>query len=100
MPVETARPCRRREALRRLPPRESGMLEVTDRHAAYGPVVALRGVSISVPEHGIVAVLGANGAGKSTLMRAISGLVRPTAGKVAFAGQSISHTAAERIVKL
>ena len=54
----------------------SALLEVEDLHVSYGGVRALRGVSLTVPERGIVAVLGNNGAGKSTLLRAISGVAR------------------------
>ncbi len=51
-------------------------LAVSDLVVGYGPVRALRGVSMRVPSGSIVAVLGANGAGKSTLLRAISGTLR------------------------
>ena len=50
------------------------LLELEDVHARYGPVQALRGVSLSVGEGEVVAVLGGNGAGKTTTLRAISGL--------------------------
>jgi branched-chain amino acid transport system ATP-binding protein len=53
----------------------SAWLEVEDLHVSYGGVWALRGVSLTVPERGIVAVLGNNGAGKSTLLRTISGVL-------------------------
>jgi branched-chain amino acid transport system ATP-binding protein len=53
------------------------MLRATNLRTQYGPVVALRDVSIFVPDGKVVAVLGANGAGKSTLLRTISGLLRP-----------------------
>src|SRR2546429_7187824 len=61
--------------LRRLP-----MLEVIDLTVAYGPVVALNGVSLTVADASMMAVLGANGAGKTTLVRTISGLTRPRGG--------------------
>jgi len=54
----------------------NGLLELHDVEASYGPVQALRGVSLSVPEGSVVAVLGANGAGKTTTLRAVSGTVR------------------------
>jgi branched-chain amino acid transport system ATP-binding protein len=76
------------------------MLQVRDLVAAYGPIVALHGVSLDVPEGSIVAVLGANGAGKSSTLRAISGLLRPKSGSIKFAGQRIDHLAAEQIVSL
>jgi branched-chain amino acid transport system ATP-binding protein len=59
------------------------MLEVQDLHVTYGGAVrALRGVSLSVPERSVVAVLGSNGAGKTTLLRAISGTLRLEKGRV------------------
>jgi branched-chain amino acid transport system ATP-binding protein len=61
----------------------TSLLEVTDLHASYGGVRALRGVSLAVREGEIVAVLGNNGAGKSTLMRAISGTLALHGGTVA-----------------
>lgn len=57
-------------------------LEVTDLTAGYGPVRALRQVSLTVPAGEIVTVLGANGAGKSTLLRAVSRTLRFHGGAV------------------
>ena len=54
----------------------SALLELQDVEARYGPVQALRGVSLAVPEGSVVAVLGTNGAGKTTTLRAVSGTVR------------------------
>jgi branched-chain amino acid transport system ATP-binding protein len=76
------------------------MLYVRDLVAAYGPIVALHGVSLEVPEGSIVTVLGANGAGKSTTLRAISGLLRPREGSIEFEGQRIDSLSAEQIVSL
>jgi branched-chain amino acid transport system ATP-binding protein len=76
------------------------MLQLHEVVAAYGPVVALHGVSLEVREGSIVAVLGANGAGKSTTLRAISGLLRPKSGSIEFDGQRIDHLSAEQIVSL
>src|SRR4051794_41442557 len=75
------------------------MLQVEDLRVAYGPVVALDGVSFDVAEGSITAVLGANGAGKTSLLRAISGLVRAR-GSIAFAGRSIGGAAPEDIARL
>jgi branched-chain amino acid transport system ATP-binding protein len=58
----------------------SGALVIEDLSASYGPIRALNGVTFSVPEGAITAVLGANGAGKTTLLRTITGLVRPDRG--------------------
>jgi len=60
----------------------------------------LRGISIEVPERGIVAVLGANGAGKSSTLRAISGLLRPSQGTIELNGERIDRASPERIVRL
>ena len=54
----------------------SALLELQDVEARYGPVQALRGISLEVPEGAVVAVLGANGAGKTTTLRAVSGTVK------------------------
>ncbi len=75
------------------------MLKLNDVHAAYGPVVALKGVSLEVPEGGIVAVLGANGAGKSSMLRAISGLLRPWQGTIEFEGRRIDRHSPEKVVR-
>ncbi len=76
------------------------MLKVNEVYASYGPVVALRGVSLHVPEGGIVSILGANGAGKSSALRAISGLVRISRGSIEFMGKRIDHLAPENIVQM
>ena len=76
------------------------MLKLTEVHASYGPVVALRGVSLFVPEGGIVAVLGANGAGKSSTLRAISGLLRCSQGAIEFEGRRVERLQPEQIVQL
>ena len=75
------------------------MLTVTDLDLSYGRVRALRGVSLTVPDAGSVAILGANGAGKSSLLRAISGLARPAGGKIEWDGQDITGRPAHRIVR-
>jgi len=76
------------------------MLKVNEIHASYGPVVALRGVSVHVPEGGIVSILGANGAGKTSTLRAISGLVRISRGSIEFMGRRIDHLSPEKIVQM
>lgn len=68
--------------------------------ASYSTYRALFGVSFSVKENGIVALLGSNGAGKSTVARVVSGLVTPTEGSVTFDGQDISHTPAHHIARM
>ena len=66
------------------------MLEVTELQAGYGLTRVLEGVSLQVGAGEIVAVLGSNGAGKTTLNMAISGLVKPRAGRVVFEGRDIT----------
>ena len=66
----------------------SALLELEGVEARYGPVRALHGVSLEVPEGAIVAVLGANGAGKTTTLRSVSGTVRRS-GKVTFDGKPL-----------
>jgi branched-chain amino acid transport system ATP-binding protein len=76
------------------------MLAVDDLQTAYGPVVALDGVSFEVAPGSITAVLGANGAGKTSLLRTVSGVVRARAGRIRLEGRSIGHLPVERIVRL
>ncbi len=64
------------------------LLRLDGVEARYGPVQALRGISLEVPEGSIVAVLGANGAGKTTTLRAVSGTVRRS-GTIEFAGKPL-----------
>ena len=78
---------------------QTRLLELEDVEARYGPVKALRGVTLSVAEGEVVAVLGANGAGKTTTLRAISGTVR-RGGRIAFAGRSISRSSPEAVARL
>ena len=76
------------------------MLEVIDLTVAYGPVVALHAVSLTVLDGSMTAVLGANGAGKTTLVRTISGLTRPRGGSVRLDGHDITRLAPEEIARL
>ncbi|NEM06004.1 ABC transporter ATP-binding protein [Geodermatophilus normandii] len=75
-----------------------GVLEVEGLSASYGPVKALDGVTLRAEEGRITAVLGANGAGKTTLLRTISGLVRPTAGRVVLNGEDVTRSPVEAMV--
>jgi len=74
------------------------ILEVSGISAAYGRIEALSNVSLSVPEGGIVALLGANGAGKTTTLNVISGIVKPTAGDIHFLGRPILDLGSDKIV--
>ncbi|MBN9493229.1 ABC transporter ATP-binding protein [bacterium] len=75
------------------------MLEVRGIRAAYGPVVALHDVSITVPDGAIVTILGANGAGKSTTLRTVTGLLKPLAGSVILDGVDIAGKSPDWIVR-
>jgi ABC-type branched-subunit amino acid transport system ATPase component len=66
----------------------------------YGPVRALRDVSLAVGEGEIVALLGANGAGKTTMLRTISGMLHPAAGRITFRGQRLDRLAPSRVARL
>jgi branched-chain amino acid transport system ATP-binding protein len=66
----------------------SSLLELNDLEARYGPVLALRGISLAVPEGSVVAVLGANGAGKTTTLRAVSGMVKRS-GEILLGGKPL-----------
>ena len=74
------------------------LLRVRDLEVNYGPVRALRGVSLDLHRGEMVGVVGPNGAGKSTLINAVSGLVGPAAGDIEFAGRNLAGMAPERIV--
>jgi len=74
------------------------LLELKEVHAGYGPRSVLHGVSLSVPEGGIVSLLGANGAGKTTTLRAITAGVR-WSGDITFGGRSLRRLATEEIVR-
>ena len=67
------------------------MLTISNLHVYYGAIRALGGVSLEVNQGEIVTMIGANGAGKSTTIRAVSGFVRPTQGKITFEGKPL-HT--------
>ena len=75
------------------------LLELRDVSARYGPIRALHGISLSVDEGEVVAILGANGAGKTTTLRAVSGMVR-TGGAIVFDGRPIARRSPEAVARL
>jgi branched-chain amino acid transport system ATP-binding protein len=75
------------------------MLKITDLHAGYAGSEVLHAVSMHVGDGECVIVLGPNGHGKTTLLRAVSGLIRPSAGTVEFDGEVISNRTASSIVE-
>ena len=76
------------------------ILRVSNIESYYGPIMAIRGVSLEVPRGQIVAVLGANGAGKTTILKTISGVLDPQKGTVEFDRREIQRMDADRIVRL
>jgi branched-chain amino acid transport system ATP-binding protein len=76
------------------------MLSISNLHAGYGNVEVLQGISLEVPKGRVVTLIGSNGAGKTTTMRAISGMIAPSAGKVTLAGQDITGRDSHRIARL
>jgi branched-chain amino acid transport system ATP-binding protein len=79
---------------------KASLLELRDVCASYGPFRAIFDVSFSVPDHGIVALLGANGAGKTTIARVITGLLPIQTGSLLFAGEDIARRKAWQITRL
>jgi urea transport system ATP-binding protein len=76
------------------------MLEIDGVQVGYGRSLVLHGVSLSVPDDGVAAVMGHNGAGKSTLLRAAIGLLKPRGGRVLFAGEDVTRLAPhERVAR-
>ena len=76
----------------------SAMLEVEDLRVAYGKIEAVKGISFSVDEGQVVCLIGTNGAGKTTTLRTISGLLRPSKGRISFQGKRIDNVAPHDIV--
>jgi branched-chain amino acid transport system ATP-binding protein len=76
------------------------MLELNDIHARYGAITALRGISLTVSQGELVALLGVNGAGKSTTLATIAGVLRPWQGSILFDGSSTLGKSPEQIARL
>jgi branched-chain amino acid transport system ATP-binding protein len=74
------------------------LLELTNLDVHYGAIHALRGISFRVMEGQIVTLIGANGAGKTTTLRAVSGMLRPTAGTIAYRGEMIGGQKPHKLV--
>ncbi|GGH24890.1 amino acid/amide ABC transporter ATP-binding protein 2, HAAT family [Cribrihabitans marinus] len=75
------------------------VLKIRNVESFYGPIMALRGVSLDVAEGRIVSILGANGAGKTTLMKTVSGVMDPEKGTISFDGDEIQGQEPHRIVQ-
>ena len=76
------------------------LLEVSNIETYYGPIMAIRGISFSVPKGAIVTILGANGAGKTTILKTISGVMDPQKGAIVFAGRPIHGMDPDRVMRL
>jgi branched-chain amino acid transport system ATP-binding protein len=76
------------------------ILKVSNIESYYGPIMAIRGVSLSLQEGKVVTVLGANGAGKTTILKTISGVLDPLKGSVEFQGKPIQRMDPDKIVRL
>lgn len=76
------------------------LLEVSNLHTSYGAIKALRGITFQVERGQVVSLIGANGAGKSTTLNSISGLLKPSSGKVLFNGRDITGWRADRVTGL
>ena len=77
----------------------NALLSLTNVESAYGPIKAIRGVSLDVMRGQIATVLGSNGAGKSTILKTISGIIDPRKGSVTFKGEDITAQDPAQIVR-
>ncbi len=75
------------------------MLELRNVHSYYGSIHALKGISFTVNDGEVVALIGANGAGKSTTLRTIQGLIRPREGTIVLDGEALEKLPTHEIVK-
>jgi branched-chain amino acid transport system ATP-binding protein len=78
----------------------SNLLEIRNLETYYGPIMAIRGVSMDVPVGKIVSLLGANGAGKTTVLKTISGAMDPLKGTVTYDGEEIQGLDPDRIARM
>ncbi len=77
----------------------TALLEIAGLALGYGRSLAVHGIDLTVPEGGVVCLIGANGAGKTSTLRAVSGLLRPRAGAIRFQGRDIAGWPAWRIAR-
>lgn len=76
------------------------LLEINNLEVYYGVIQALKGISFSVNEGEIIALIGANGAGKTTILHTVSGLIQASSGSIVYDGKDISKVPAHKIVNL
>ena len=85
--------------MNREPAHPKVVLQIDNLESYYGPIMAIRGVSLKVHEGQIVTVLGANGAGKTTLLKTISGVMSPEKGRIQMDGSDIHALEPDAIVR-
>src|ERR1700690_1310611 len=78
---------------------DDAILKVNNIESAYGPVLAIRGVTLAVKRGSIVTVLGANGAGKSTILKTISAIIAPKKSTIVCNGEEIQRRGPDWIVR-
>ncbi|CAM5557676.1 ABC transporter ATP-binding protein [Streptomyces spiroverticillatus] len=78
----------------------TALLEVEDLRVSYGKIEAVKGISFRVDEGQVVTLIGTNGAGKTTTLRTLSGLLKPTGGRISFDGHPLAGVPAHKIVAL
>ncbi|GAA2741708.1 MULTISPECIES: ABC transporter ATP-binding protein [Kitasatospora] len=78
----------------------TALLEVEDLRVAYGKIEAVKGISFKVNQGEVTTLIGTNGAGKTTTLRTLSGLLKPTSGKILFDGAALDTVPAHKIVSL
>ncbi|MEE9256555.1 MAG: ABC transporter ATP-binding protein [bacterium] len=76
------------------------MLEIADLRTGYGNIAALQGISLTLREGQIIALIGANGAGKTTTLKTVTGLLRPWSGSISFEGKNLASLSPAEIVSL
>jgi len=76
------------------------LLQVSNIESYYGPIMAIKGVTLHVDEGDMVTILGANGAGKTSVLKTVSGVIAPEKGTIEFMGRRIDGLAPEKIVRL
>jgi branched-chain amino acid transport system ATP-binding protein len=76
------------------------ILELTNVETYYGPIMAIRGISMTVKQGEISVLLGANGAGKTTILKTISGAMEPQKGKIIFSDREIQGTDPDKIARM
>src|SRR5262245_3949880 len=76
------------------------ILKISNIESYYGPIMAIRGITLEVPRGQIVTLRGANGAGKTTVLKTISGIRDPLKGSIEFMGKPIQRMEADKIVRM